>query len=215
LISNTDYTTFNNKVSTTRTISTTAPLTGGGDLSADRTIAIPQAAAGVSGYLSATDWSIFTNKALTFKSTTDGTSVAVTTNTITYSQYIPANTFAPGDIIRISYRTIKTAGTAGNSLMRINVNSTNTLVGATVVALWTSTTTSFLYNQMLRHLVIKSATNTEVTFATLTLLSDIAIYNGTTNLNISWTTDTYIMFSIANGAAGDTSKGSFFLIEKL
>ena len=39
-----------------RTISTTAPLTGGGDLSANRTIAIPQATAAVDGYLSAVDW---------------------------------------------------------------------------------------------------------------------------------------------------------------
>lgn len=43
-------------VPATRTISTTAPLTGGGDLSANRTIAIPQATAAVDGYLSSVDW---------------------------------------------------------------------------------------------------------------------------------------------------------------
>lgn len=43
-------------VPTSRTISTTAPLTGGGDLSADRTLGITQATAGTDGYLSATDW---------------------------------------------------------------------------------------------------------------------------------------------------------------
>lgn len=40
-----DWTTFNNKVSTTRTISTTSPLAGGGDLSADRTLSIADAVA--------------------------------------------------------------------------------------------------------------------------------------------------------------------------
>ena len=45
LLSNTDYTTFNNKVATTRSISTTAPLSGGGDLSADRTLTIADAVA--------------------------------------------------------------------------------------------------------------------------------------------------------------------------
>jgi hypothetical protein len=40
-----DWTTFNGKVATTRTISTTSPITGGGDLSANRTIAIDNAAA--------------------------------------------------------------------------------------------------------------------------------------------------------------------------
>ena len=50
------------KVATTRTISTTAPLSGGGDLSANRTLSIPQATTLVDGYLSATDWATFNGK---------------------------------------------------------------------------------------------------------------------------------------------------------
>ena len=50
------------KVPTTRTISTTAPLSGGGDLSANRTLSIPKATTLVDGYLSATDWAIFNGK---------------------------------------------------------------------------------------------------------------------------------------------------------
>lgn len=48
-------------VTSSRTISTTAPLTGGGDLSANRTISIPKATGLVDGYLSATDWDRFRN----------------------------------------------------------------------------------------------------------------------------------------------------------
>lgn len=44
-LSSTDWTTFNNKISSTRTISTTSPLSGGGDLSADRTLTIADAVA--------------------------------------------------------------------------------------------------------------------------------------------------------------------------
>lgn len=44
-LSATDWTTFNGKVSTSRTISTTSPISGGGDLSANRTISIADAAA--------------------------------------------------------------------------------------------------------------------------------------------------------------------------
>lgn len=51
------------KVPLTRTISTTAPLTGGGDLSADRTIAIPQASQATNGYLSSADFGVFSEKA--------------------------------------------------------------------------------------------------------------------------------------------------------
>lgn len=49
-------------INSTRAINTTSPLTGGGDLSADRTIAIPQATALVSGYLGNADWGTFNGK---------------------------------------------------------------------------------------------------------------------------------------------------------
>lgn len=44
-LSSSDWSTFNSKVGTTRTISTSSPLSGGGDLSANRTISIADAAA--------------------------------------------------------------------------------------------------------------------------------------------------------------------------
>lgn len=50
-----------NQVETSRTISTTAPLAGGGDLSANRTLSITQATASTNGYLSSTDWTNFAN----------------------------------------------------------------------------------------------------------------------------------------------------------
>lgn len=49
-------------VPTSRTIGTTAPLTGGGDLSANRTIAIPQANGSTDGFLDSGDWTTFNNK---------------------------------------------------------------------------------------------------------------------------------------------------------
>jgi hypothetical protein len=61
-LSNTDWNTFNSKVPTTRSISTTAPLSGGGDLSLDRTLSITKATSLVDGYLSALDFAIFNGK---------------------------------------------------------------------------------------------------------------------------------------------------------
>jgi hypothetical protein len=49
-------------VPTSRTINTTAPLAGGGNLSADLTLSIPKATSLVDGYLSAADWSTFNAK---------------------------------------------------------------------------------------------------------------------------------------------------------
>lgn len=89
-------------VPTTRTISTTSPLTGGGDLSANRTIAIPQANGSTNGYLSSSDWTTFNNKqaagnyitALTGDVTASGPGSAVATlaNTaVTPGSYTNAN----------------------------------------------------------------------------------------------------------------------------
>jgi hypothetical protein len=61
-LSTADWTTFNGKVATTRSIGTTAPLSGGGDLSADRTLSIAKATASVDGYLEATDFTTFAAK---------------------------------------------------------------------------------------------------------------------------------------------------------
>lgn len=57
-----DHTTFNAKVGTSRAINTTAPITGGGDLSSDRTFAMAAATTSVDGYLNSTDWNTFNNK---------------------------------------------------------------------------------------------------------------------------------------------------------
>jgi hypothetical protein len=50
---------LNAYVPTTRTVSTTSPLTGGGALSSNLTLSIPQATGSVNGYLSSTDFAKF------------------------------------------------------------------------------------------------------------------------------------------------------------
>lgn len=45
-----------------RLINATSPLSGGGDLTVDRTIVISQASSSTDGYLSAADWNAFNNK---------------------------------------------------------------------------------------------------------------------------------------------------------
>lgn len=47
------------------TITPSAPLSGGGDLSGNRTISISQATTSTNGYVSSTDWNTFNNKAST------------------------------------------------------------------------------------------------------------------------------------------------------
>jgi hypothetical protein len=69
-LTSTDWTTFNNKqaalgftpANSTITIGTTAPLQGGGDLTANRTLSITQATTSANGFLTSTDWNTFNNK---------------------------------------------------------------------------------------------------------------------------------------------------------
>lgn len=85
-----DWTTFNGKqaalgftaVPNTRTISTTAPLSGGGDLSADRTLSCIVASSSAAGCLSSTDWSTFNGKqsSLTFSAPLVNTTGTVSCN---------------------------------------------------------------------------------------------------------------------------------------
>ena len=70
ILTSTDWNTFNGKqsalgftaVANTTSISTTSPLNGGGDLSANRTLSIAQSNGSTNGFLSSTDWTTFNNK---------------------------------------------------------------------------------------------------------------------------------------------------------
>ena len=76
-LTSTDWTTFNNKQSalgftpanSTITIGTTAPLQGGGDLTANRTLSITQATTSADGFLTSTDWNTFNGKQNTLNGT--------------------------------------------------------------------------------------------------------------------------------------------------
>jgi hypothetical protein len=69
---------LNAYVPTTRTVSTTSPLAGGGALSSNLTLSIPQANGSVNGYLNSTDWTTFNGKQNAITLTTTGTSGAAT-----------------------------------------------------------------------------------------------------------------------------------------
>jgi hypothetical protein len=105
---------FTAKVSASRLINTTAPITGGGDLSSDRTFAMAKSTAAVDGYLAATDFTTFAAKesALTFTAP-----LVRTVNTVapdfTVQWTWTANGIAatPTDRLQLSNTTAAVAGT--------------------------------------------------------------------------------------------------------
>ena len=82
------------------TISTTSPLSGGGDLTANRTISISQSSGSVNGFLSSTDWTTFNNKQNAITLTTTGTSGAATLTGATLN--IPQYSGGSGTVTNIS-----------------------------------------------------------------------------------------------------------------
>lgn len=153
-----------------------------------------------------------------YKSTTDTAGYSATANTAIYTQLIAANTYAIGDILRVTYRTRKT-GVAGTQTLRIYVNVTADLVGTPILigGFASGGAISFLVNQMVRHLAIKSSTNnTEVYLATgLGVSTDYGLYNAVTTCAIDWTVNKYFVFAIQQTSATDVNFGSMYLIEKL
>lgn len=113
-------------VSPSRNISTTSPLSGGGDLSADRTFSISQANTSTSGYLSAADWNTFFNKgngSVTNVSivTANGISGSVATSTST-----PAITLSIGAITPTSVNSVVFSGSSAPTLA---VSGTSSISG--------------------------------------------------------------------------------------
>jgi hypothetical protein len=210
--------------------------------SSTHTFNLPTASASNRGALSSADWTTFNGKFNTpsgttsqyvrgdgslatfptlptiFKTTTDTVGYSGTANTVVYTQLISANSFAAGDVVRITYRTRKT-GTSGNQTLRVYVNSTPDLTGSPILigGYQNVGANTFLTNQMIRHLVIKNSTNnTEVFLATgVGLAMDTGLYNGVTTCAINWTLARYFVFAIQNSNTPDNNFGSMYLIEKL
>ena len=112
------------KVNTSRSISTTAPLSGGGDLSANRTLSISQATTSTDGYLSSTDWNTFNNKQAALVSgtnikTVNSTSLLgsgnITTPVVIHSPRIPASGGYINPLMMV-YQGITTTTLAVNNL---------------------------------------------------------------------------------------------------
>lgn len=103
-----------------RAINTTAPLTGGGDLSADRTLSMHVADATHDGYISSTDWA-------TFSSTSGAAITALTGDVVATGPGSVTATIQPGAI-----DNAKVSATAAIAYSKLNL--TNSIVNADVAA---------------------------------------------------------------------------------
>jgi hypothetical protein len=153
-----------------------------------------------------------------YKSGTDGTNITGTTsNSVTYTQLIPASTMTTDSLIRVNYRVRTTINSA--TTIRIYVNTTAGLTGSPVLVgqFNNGGATSFLVNSLLRTLVVKNSSNNTEVYTTSGLTpTDQGLYNSISTLVINWAVDQYFVFAVQNSASvSQNARGSYYLIEKI
>lgn len=135
-------------------------------------------------------------------SATDGSTVTgTTTETLSRSLLIPANTYIGNGMLELICRMTKT-GTSGVSNIRIYKNTSNTLTGATLIASNTAITGTNVFSQMIRTFRVNSNILSGIN-QTSSALTDIqSVSSSLTSTTFTTSVDNYIIFSIqlANGA---------------
>jgi len=150
------------------------------------------------------------SKITNFIQSVDGATVTLTTsNTLSSTLLIPANTVSVGDSISIKVRAAKT-GTVSTSRVFVYVNTLPSLSGATLLASGPSAAGLQIFQQMSRELIVKSLTDTQ-SFPTGTALitDDNTTSVAVASTNIDWTTNQYFIFSLILGNANDAIKTTY------
>lgn len=136
------------------------------------------------------------NPQLVAASYSDGTTVTgTTTETLSQSLLIPANTFSSNGMLEILYRMNK-VGINGTTTVKIYKNTSNTLTGATLITNMGGASTNIIFSQGIRLFRINSNTLSGIASAT-TSGSDL-VTSTSAPLSTTFTTnvDNYILFSI-------------------
>jgi hypothetical protein len=114
------------------------------------TFNLPTASASSRGALSSTDWSTFNNKqnALSytpyrFVQTSQTAHTGTTAETILATATIAGGTFNSSDVMKVIWQLIRPSGGASGATIRVRINTSNTLTGATSIAQNTLTTFPF------------------------------------------------------------------------
>jgi hypothetical protein len=151
-----------------------------------------------------------------FIKVTDGTGVTGSggVNLYTDGVLIPANSVSAGDVLELRSRIRKT-GTGGTVINRLYIGVNNSLVSANLVGLSTTMGNTTLTGQMVRTLVVKSATQSEVYPVTQAALNDDNLNSAVAvaTYNIDWTLDQYFVSSVQNSVGGDSTRSSFLQVK--
>ena len=134
---------WSNYTPTSTTISTTSPLAGGGNLSANRTFSIAQANTTTDGYLSSTDWNTFNGKQNAFNGYANEIHVSALSGNDTtgngnlllpYASITKALSVASGGLIIVHPGTYTENPTSNVvvSIVSVNDNASKTILNGTL-----------------------------------------------------------------------------------
>ncbi len=122
-----------------------------------------------------------------------------------YGVLIPAGTIQVGDFIDIEVSFVKVSGGNAELYGGININTIDSLAGATVLGSTYVTSTTSVYSKIQRSLVVKNSALTEILHQGTFSFTSWSFANTGGNKNIDWSTDKYIVISIVNNGATDAT----------
>jgi len=181
------------------------------------TFNLPTASATNRGALSSTDWSTFNNKQNTlsyipykFIQTSATAHTGTVAETIIATATINGGAFNSSDIMKVLYRVTKPT-TLATAVMRIKINTTNTLVGATQIAI-VNLIAANAYGLMNRNFVLQGGNLSGYNFSSAVPL-DIAVANTAGSSTTYNTANTlYMFFTIQLGNIADSVTPNLFNI---
>jgi hypothetical protein len=135
----------------------------------------------------------------------------LTAETITKFVFIPANTFTTGDTISTKIMFNKT-GVGGLVTARIRIGITPTITGSTDMGFFSTTAANQIYSYLRRDMIVKGAQTQ--TYSSNSNTDELTATTNRTLAPINWTVGQYIMITLTNVSAADTSFISYFAIEK-
>jgi len=151
------------------------------------------------------------------KSTTPGLTLSAsqTANTIVKSILIPANTVRSGDIPSIDVRGRKVGAVTSNTV-RLYLNTTNSLSGASLIASYANAAT-MLYYQLKRDIRVIGTSASQVYQAAGTGATSDTTNNTvtTTDITNNWSLDQYLIVAHQHTAASDSSNVDFIRLINL
>jgi len=149
------------------------------------------------------------------RSTTNSTAITGTTSsTLSFSSVITANKISVGDILRLVFQSDKT-GTVSTTTLRVYINTSASLSGATLLATTTTTLGTNICNTISRNIGVKSASNTLISAVTASYWGGENTFTTSNSLNIDWAIDQYLIIAVQNGNAADSTLISFVDLFKM